>query len=183
MRKLFAQYKPFFVFLVKFFFAYLLLTFTYNAYLKSYEGVKVDGITEFVAVNTESVSQFFDNDSYIIDSKSGQFVEFYYKNKYVARIVEGCNAISVMLLFIAFVFAFSSKWVKTILYILAGCLIIHLLNIFRIAFLAMALYDFPQYEHLLHGVVFPVFIYAVVFVLWFLWIQKFSGYAQRNPKK
>ncbi|ESU29381.1 hypothetical protein FLJC2902T_07790 [Flavobacterium limnosediminis JC2902] len=183
MRKLFLQYKPFFVFLAKFFFSYLLMTFVYKGYLDSYRSIGADEITKVVARNTEVVLQFFNEDSYTIEDKPGQFVQLYYKNKYIARVIEGCNAVSIMILFTAFIVAFSSKWIKTISYILAGCLIIHVLNVFRIVFLAMLLYDFPEYEHLLHGVIFPLFIYAVVFILWVLWIQKFSGYAQRNPKK
>ncbi|WP_035654044.1 exosortase family protein XrtF [Flavobacterium saliperosum] len=183
MKNLFLQYKPFFVFLMKFFLAYFLMTFIYNNYLMSYGEMKVDAITKLVARNTELVLQLFDKDSYIIEDKPSQFVQLYYKNKYVARVIEGCNALSVMILFAAFVFAFSGKWLKTILYILTGCVIIHLLNVLRIAFLAMALYSYPEYEHVLHGVIFPLVIYAVVFILWVLWVQKFSDYATGTPKK
>jgi exosortase family protein XrtF len=75
------------------------------------------------------------------------------------------------------------RWLRTVSYIGLGCIIIHLLNVIRIALLAMALYAYPQYEHLLHGVVFPLFIYSVVFVLWVLWVQKFSGHADKHPKQ
>jgi hypothetical protein len=47
----------------------------------------------------------------------------------------------------------------------------------------MALYHFPQYEHLLQGVVFPLVIYGVVFLLWVVWVNKYSFYATEVDKK
>ncbi|UOK42695.1 MULTISPECIES: exosortase family protein XrtF [Flavobacterium] len=185
MRDLFLQYKPFFVFLIKFFALYALLTIGYRLYLSQYDVARfeVDGFTRMVAHQSEGILRFLGKEVKTEQNVSEPCMNLIYKGKFVARIIEGCNALSVMILFAAFVFAFSSKWFKTMLYILVGCLIIHVLNVFRIALLAMALYDLPQYEHLLHGVVFPLFIYSVVFVLWVLWIQKFSGYAQRGAEK
>jgi exosortase family protein XrtF len=54
------------------------------------------------------------------------------------------------------------------------------LNVIRIALIAIALYHYPEQEHLLHGVVFPLFIYGVVFLLWVIWVNKFSVYATQN---
>jgi exosortase family protein XrtF len=95
----------------------------------------------------------------------------------VARIVEGCNAISVIILFIAFVIAFKGDFKKTVLFVLAGSILIHLLNVVRIALIAIALYHYPQHEHLLHGVIFPLIIYGIVFLLWVIWVNQFSSYA------
>jgi exosortase family protein XrtF len=85
-----------------------------------------------------------------------------------------------VILFAAFIFAFSNRWKKTGLYIVIGILIIHVLNIIRIALLTYALYYYPAYEELLHGTIFPLFIYGLVFLLWIFWITKFSGYVKRN---
>nr|WP_294939434.1 exosortase family protein XrtF [uncultured Flavobacterium sp.] len=185
MKKLFLQYKPFFLFLVKFIALYVVLTVAYKFYLNQFDESRneVDGFTQIVAEQSKELLFFFGKDTRTVANASEPSVYLLYKNKYVARIVEGCNALSVMILFAAFVFAFSSKWLKTGLYILIGCLIIHVFNVVRIALLAMALYDYPQYEHFLHGVVFPLVIYGLVFILWVLWIQKFSGYAKKNLEK
>ena len=79
--------------------------------------------------------------------------------------------------------AFTGKWLHTILFIIAGCLLIHILNVFRIVMLSIALLQYPEQEHLLHGVVFPLFIYGVVFGLWVLWVNKFSLHARKNAEK
>jgi hypothetical protein len=44
--------------------------------------------------------------------------------------------------------------------------------------LIVLLYHFPEQNHLLHGVLFPALIYGSVFVLWFIWVNKFSKYAK-----
>lgn len=185
MKQLLLQYKPFFVFLLKFFVLYAVLTIGYGLYLNQFDEqlLEVDGFTQIVAEQTKSVLEFLGKETKIEPNAYEPSLNLIYKGKFVARIIEGCNAVSVMILFAAFVFAFSTKWLKTIGYILIGCAIVYVLNIIRIALLAMALYSYPESEHLLHGVVFPLFIYAVVFVLWVLWLQKFSGYAKHTHKK
>ena len=67
-------------------------------------------------------------------------------NVYIARVVEGCNAISIIILFIAFIVAFSSKITTTALYILFGSLLIYVVNIIRIAFITVAFYKYPDYQ-------------------------------------
>jgi exosortase family protein XrtF len=81
------------------------------------------------------------------------------------------------------VIAFTGKFKKTILFIMFGSIIIHILNIGRIVLLCVALYHFPQYEHLLHGVIFPLVIYGVVFLLWVIWVNKYSLYATEADNK
>ncbi|MGX7667038.1 exosortase family protein XrtF [Flavobacterium pedocola] len=185
MKQLLLQYKPFFIFLLKFFVLYAALSLVYKGYLNQFDEklLEVDGFTEIVAEQSKSVLHFMGKEATVEQSIYEPCMNFIYKGKFVARIIEGCNAVSVMILFASFIFAFSTKWPKTIAYIVLGCVIIHLLNVLRIAFLAMALYGYPEYEHFLHGVLFPLCIYAVVFVLWVLWLQKFSGYEKLHTKK
>jgi len=180
LKNYFLQYRAFFIFLIKFFLVYGLLTVCYQYYLSTYNllSFEPDGFTKFVAHQTEKLLQLFNDDSFVKPHERQASMKLIFNGKYVARIVEGCNAMSVMILFMAFVVAFKGKIKPTFLFILAGIVIIHILNVIRIALLASALYHYPQYEHLLHGVVFPLFIYGVVFALWVIWVQKFSIYGK-----
>ena len=180
-----VQYKPFLLFLGKFFLSYLLLTFIYQTYLNQFESreMEVDTITVTVANQTAAVLSWFDSHSYTMPHLREPSVKMFYKNKYISRIIEGCNAVSVIILFIAFVVAFSGKLKNTLLFILFGTVLIYVLNIFRIAILCMAMYSFPQYQDFLHGVVFPLFIYGVVFILWVIWVNKYSFYATKTVAK
>ena len=182
MKKYFIQYKPFLLFLGKFFLSYLLLTFIYQTYLNKFDVTKfeIDGFTKLVATQTETVLTWFDSQSYIMPHYSEPSVKIIYHNEYVARIIEGCNALSVIILFAAFVIAFSGKFKPTAVFIILGSLVIHILNIVRIALLSIAMYYVPEYENFLHSVVFPLFIYGVVFLLWVLWVNKYSFYATKN---
>jgi exosortase family protein XrtF len=102
------------------------------------------------------------------------FTRFVVDNDYVARVVEGCNALSVMILFVAFVVAFKGKLLTTIVFSLSGVLIIHVLNIIRIALLVIGLRYYEEHKTLMHDIIFPLFIYGVVFLLWIFWVNKFS---------
>jgi len=176
------QFKPFLLFLGKFIFTYLLLAFLYQSYLNQYDAknYEVDGITKMVAHQSEQVLSVFDSKSYTMPNFAEPSVKLFYHGKWVARIIEGCNAVSVMILFVAFVIAFKGKLWQTILFILSGILLIHVFNILRIALLCMAIYNYPNSQHILHGVVFPLFIYGVVFSLWVIWVNKFSVYAKKT---
>ena len=176
------QYKPFFAFLIKFLLFYVVFTFIYKMYLSQYDVAKneVDYFTEVVANQTKQFMLFFTDNAQSIKHDKEPSLKILYKEKYVARVIEGCNAVSVMILFAAFVFAFSTQWKKTLLFIVFGIVLIHVLNVIRIALLSFALYYYPQYEEILHGTIFPLFIYGVVFVLWILWVTKFSGYVKRT---
>jgi exosortase family protein XrtF len=172
------------LFLGKFLLIYLLLTFVYESYLNQFDARKfeVDGFTQLVAQHTKNAMLFFNFDGNIAPNTKEPAVNLFYNQRHMARIIEGCNGLSVVILFISFVFAFSGKIKTTVLYIIGGILIIYILNVARIALLSILLYSFPEQEHILHGVLFPLFIYGVVFLLWIIWVNKFSKYATKTAK-
>lgn len=170
------------LFLGKFFFTYLLLIVIYQFFLSRYDPNKfeTDGMTQLVANQVEDVLVLFDYTVGQRPSQSEPSVLILINEKPIVRIVEGCNAISIMILFAAFIVAFSSKFINTFGYIITGILAIHILNIVRIALLIIGIINYPQYENLLHGVIFPLIIYGFVFLLWVIWVNKFQRYAKKN---
>ena len=181
MNNLFKTYKPFILFLIKFFSAYLVLTFLYNVYLQSFDSEKgeIDGVSEMVAFHVEKTMLLFNQNIKLEKQSSQPAIRIIYNEKINSRIIEGCNAVSVMILFAAFVIAFSTTFLKTFLYVVLGVFIIHVLNVLRIDFLVWAVYNYPEKRHFLHGTVFPFIIYSVVFVLWIIWIHNYA----KNAKK
>lgn len=178
LKKYLILYRPFLIFLTKFFLTYLVLTLIYQGYLSLYDGNSVDGITQFVAHNTEQLLVLFHADFQAQEIVNTSYIILNYNQKAIARMIEGCNAISVIILYISFVVSFSGKLKTTLFFILGGSFLVYLLNVVRIALLSMALYWFPEHEAFLHEIVFPLFIYGVVFVLWVIWVNKFSTYAK-----
>ena len=185
MKNLLQQYRPFLLFLGKFLLTYVLITVLYQSYLNRFDSAsnQVDSFTQMVASQTQTLLTLFDNDAQIEYHPTEPSVKIIYNGKYVSRIIEGCNAFSVMILFVAFVVAFTGRWKQTLLFVLFGLLLIHLLNISRIALLSVALYHFPEQEQLLHAVIFPLIIYGVVFLLWVIWVNKYSLHADKTPAK
>lgn len=152
--------------------------FLYQFFLGSYESNRVDAITRLVAQNTETVLAVFDRSVFIKEDSKEPFFTLYFNREGLVRIVEGCNGINLIILFVSFVVAFSGTLKNTLLFIFGGSLLIYILNVLRIAFLSILIYRFPNQLHLLHGVLFPLVIYSVVFILWVIWVNKFSKYAK-----
>lgn len=178
MKKYLIQYKPFLIFIGTFFTAYIVLTLLYKFYLNSFKTDEVDGITNFVGRNVEDLLDVFNYNVKIQKSTINSWLEVVFNKEYFVRIVEGCNAVSVIILFVSFVLAFSGKFKTTLFYILFGVVFIYILNVVRIALLVILLYHFPANSHFLHGVFFPLIIYGAVFILWVVWVNKFSKYAK-----
>lgn len=178
MKKYLVQFKPFLLFVSIFFLTYIVLTLLYKFYLNSYQANDLDGISMITGANTEQLLQFFNYDVSIQKSIQDPWLKIIINEKYVARITEGCNAVSVMILFVSFVAAFSGKFKKTLLFILFGLISIYILNVVRIALLTVLVFYFPAQNDFLHGVVFPLIIYGYVFLLWIFWINRFSKYAK-----
>lgn len=164
--------------------SYLLLTLVYQAFLNQYDTTtfQVDGFTQIVGNQVEGLMQFFGFDGKVIKHASESSLKLFYNHKLIARIIEGCNALSVIILFVSFVISFSGKIKQTVFFIVLGSLFIHFMNVARIALLAVLIYNYPQYESFLHGVFFPLVIYGFVFLLWVFWVNNFSKYATKVSK-
>ncbi len=166
------------IFLIKFFGAYALLFAIYSFYLSKNQQTgnyfACAPVTKNVAVQTQFVLNALGYEAEIEQHLSELTIKLFLNKQYVARIFEGCNAVSIIILFIAFIIAFAGKFKTTLLYILFGSLIIYVVNIVRIALISIAIYEYPEYEKLLHDAVFPAIIYGITFLLWFVWIKKFS---------
>lgn len=154
------------------------MTLLYKFYLNSYEADDLDSITTITGKNTEVLLKLFNYDVIIQKSSQNPWQEIIINGIYLARITEGCNAVSVMILFVSFVAAFSGKFKRTFLFIILGLISIYILNVIRIALLTVLLFYFPKQNAFLHGVLFPLIIYGYVFILWIFWINRFSKYAK-----
>ncbi|MGM0635768.1 MAG: exosortase family protein XrtF [Bacteroidota bacterium] len=163
-------------FLVVFFGSYLLFAGLYQVYLNQASSTKFypEWITHNVAVQSYHFVDFLGYEAYMVPSEVKPSMRLAINGDFVVQVVEGCNAVSVIILFFSFILAFKSSWKKTLLYILAGSTIIYVLNVMRISLLAIGIYHYPDYTELMHGTLFPLFIYGVVFLLWIIWVNQFQ---------
>ncbi len=182
MKALLLKYKLVIKFIVTFLVVYSILSVGYKLYLDYSTGSKYypDYITNLVAKQSKVFLESFNYNAEISPHSEELSMKVFVNDKYVARVIEGCNAISVIILFIAFVIAFSGTFKNTFLFILAGSALIYTINIFRIAILSIGLYHYPWRQDVLHTVIFPLIIYGTVFLLWMFWVNHFTKKHKNN---
>ncbi len=173
MKELFRKYTAVLRFISLFLGTYFLLSLLYGGFLQlSKSGVyHPDYITHLVAEQSETLINEMGYTSKVLADPDYPGMQLFINDVMVGQIIEGCNSISVIILFIAFVISFAQNWKKTLLFLLGGAVLIYAVNLIRIAILAIALYQFPRYQEILHTVVFPGIIYSMVFLLWVLWVR------------
>lgn len=181
MKEYLIKYRPFLQFLTVFLLSYLALIGLYQLYLSQFDSAifEVDGITQIVAEQSRMVLDGFGYNVTLSPHLSDPSVKVNIDGVAIVRIIEGCNAISVMILFVAFILAFSNGFTKTLGFIIVGLIIIHVLNVVRIALLTIGIMKYPEYTHILHGVIFPLVIYGIIFLLWIIWVTKFTSNATK----
>lgn len=174
MLKIVKENKSVIRFLLTFGGIYLVLAVLYQWYLGIDTSLRYfpDFFTHLVAEQSKEIIQALGYTSATLPHPLEESVKLYINSVFTVRVVEGCNAISVLILFVSFVFAFHKKWKKTLLFAFAGSVLLYSMNVLRIALLTIGIYEHPEYTEIMHGVIFPAIIYGSVFLLWFLWVDQ-----------
>ena len=94
---------------------------------------------------------------------------------------DNCNGIALFALFSAFIIAYKGKAVRKIVYIISGILMIELLNVIRIVILAILDTKSRAWTEFNHTYTFTIIIYAFIFLLWMLWVNKFADPKATSP--
>lgn len=182
MKALFIKYKSVIKFILTFLLVYIVLAVCYKFYLQFSDGsiYYPDYFTNLVARQCKAVLNTLGYNAQVLPHPKEASMKLLVNGKYLARVIEGCNSLSVIILFLSFIVAFSGQLKTTFFYILSGSVLIYTVNLFRIVLLAMGLYHYPEYEDVLHTVVFPAIIYGMVFLLWIFWVNRFSKMKRNN---
>lgn len=139
-----------------------------------------DYVTNLVAKQCEDLLDVLGYQAEVTPHPDEPSMKLIINNTYLARIIEGCNSVSVIILFVSFITAFSGKPKATFLYMLAGSVLIYIVNLLRIVLLSIAVYHYPKHSEILHSVIFPGIIYGLVFLLWIIWVNRFSNMIKKN---
>jgi exosortase family protein XrtF len=92
----------------------------------------------------------------------------------LVRVGAACNAMVLMALFAGFIIAFPGPLVGKMVFIPLGILIINILNLLRVSLLALNAFYSEQTLDFNHKYTFTLVVYAAIFYLWMIWVQKFS---------
>lgn len=167
------DFKPVLGILLRFIIIYVVLLLAYQFFLNTFQKEGLDPFSRMIA---EQVSYFQSSIGFptqLYNDVKNEQVYFYVRNEYPTRMVEGCNAVSVMILFVAFVFAFY-KGKKTFVFVILGLILLYIMNVLRIVGLNIVVLDYKEYSKMAHDYAFPAVIYGTVVVLWLIWIKFFA---------
>ena len=107
------------------------------------------------------------------------FQDSEYHNIFFQKLINNYS-ISIIILFVSFIMAFSGKPKTTFMYMLFGSVLIYVVNLIRIVILSIGFYHYPWRKDILHTVIFPGIIYGMVFLLWIFWVNRFSNMIKKN---
>lgn len=177
VRDLFVKYRSVIHFTVVFLSVYIALSVSYKLYLDYSQDQQPypDFITNRVANQSLYIFAALDYRAEVLNHPDEPSLKLIINDKFVARVLEGCNSISIIILFISFVIAFAERFKSTLFFIIAGSTLLYSVNLIRIVVLSIGLFYYPWRRDIIHTVIFPLIIYGMVFLLWMLWINHFAS--------
>ena len=95
----------------------------------------------------------------------------YVRNAGGVEVINGCNGLTTVGLFIGFVMAYPGKTWRRALFIPTGVLVIYATNVFRIVIMLFAKLYWPAAFDPLHGFGLTTIFYVTVFGLWVIWVN------------
>jgi len=171
--KAFIKSNAFVRFVITAGFLYFLLYLVYQFIVKRYTfydqkfiGVLIESadlVLRGLGYKTFKVLQDHDFQVIGIDGSNGVWVG------------SNCNAITLFSLFAVFVIAYPGNQKDKLWFVPLGILAIHLLNIIRVAALAIIADSYPLYLNFNHTYTFTFLVYSFIFLLWIVWVNKFSS--------
>lgn len=93
------------------------------------------------------------------------------------ELVDGCNGISAMGIFLGFMIAWPDDWKKKSLYSLIGILVLYFTNILRIVVLMITQVVWPSMFTFTHDYSTTTIFYIIIIGLWVLWTEKGSDWS------
>lgn len=178
------EFKPLLLFLARFLGTYLILSFLYKLYLDQYIPHNIpDPFTVFTSdVSAIGLNKcgFFSFSNVAIHQP---WMRLVVDGRLASIVNEGCNAISILIIFVSFIVAFYTNFKQTFLFIVAGLAALFVMNISRIMLLNYIFRYHHEYGKMAHDYLFPALIYGSIVILWIVWIKFFvTKYNKQNAK-
>jgi exosortase family protein XrtF len=85
-----------------------------------------------------------------------------------------CDGLVLFALFTAFIIAYPGPWKHKAWFIPLGIIGIHCINVGRVAALAIIVNINPDWLAFNHDYTFTILVYSFVFLLWYIWVQRFA---------
>ena len=87
------------------------------------------------------------------------------------EIVNGCNGISAIGLFLGFIIAYPGDLSKKISFSVLGIMLIYISNLIRVIVLVISQKEWFVFFDLIHDYATSAIFYLIIFVLWMIWVN------------
>lgn len=95
-------------------------------------------------------------------------------NEPMVLVADGCNGLELFILYAGFIICFPGKIRYKLIFIPMGIILIYLINVIREIFLALNYKFFRESFEFNHKYTYVLVVYIFVFILWRIWIKKYS---------
>ncbi|MBP0902266.1 archaeosortase/exosortase family protein [Mariniflexile gromovii] len=107
----------------------------------------------------------------------GEIQEFnmsviYHNDKKILNIANACNGLELIILYIGFIICMPSSFLRKVLYIIIGVILIDFINIIRCVGLIYLREYFQQYFQFAHHYLFKIIVYSTTFIMWIVYSRK-----------
>ena len=172
------EFKPALRFLGIFVGLYLALNVLYGWWIERYD--VADPATVLVTKQSSWLLNAMGEETYTKPKLNTRTISIFKGSRIVVNVFEGCNGINVAIVFVAFMVAFGGDRKKIMWFIPLGLVLIHFANLLRVSGLYLVAEYFEQYFYYVHKYAFTASIYVMVFLLWWIWIEKINGISVRK---
>lgn len=167
------EFKPALFFLGKFLGVYFVGNIVYGLYIESF-GDLADPMTSWVSNQTVTILNFMGLNTETLVDDFAPKVRLLLDGHSVVSVYEGCNGLNVMIIFAAFLVAYSGNMKRLLWFVPFGLLVTHLMNLTRIVLLFFVAEYYENYLYFTHKYIFTAAIYVVILILWYWWIVRLS---------
>lgn len=170
-----SQLTPLQSFLLKGAALFLLWELAYALFLGPHGGLDM-ALTNAVAEHSVDFARLIGHEAYA--TADNQFV---LDGRPAVHVFHPCNGLIIHVLFLGFLIAVPGDWRHKIWYGIVGVLLIHFVNVLRVYLLGINYLDSPETFDFNHKYTFALAVYAVVFGLWMVWINRFTDLNGKQP--
>ncbi len=94
---------------------------------------------------------------------------------FAVEILNGCNGIEAMTIFLAAVLAYPASWKSKAIGLVGGMIAIQIVNLIRVVALFLTGVYWPSFFHSSHTVIWQTVVIAAAVLLWIFWADRLAG--------
>ncbi len=157
-------------FLLVFIGLYFFLNTIYIFFVEHYYPTS-DPFTRQISNQIVWLLSFFDPTVAAFPSSFNEYIAVANKDDNIIYVSEGYNGLSVMIVYISFLVAFSGTVKLFLKFVVLGLIGIYFVNLLRVAMLYGVAIHFSSHLYFFQSYLFTGIIYLTVFIFWFYWIK------------